>query len=354
MRTELVSGTLKLPVITVSHRFGAYPIAFESLEAAIPRLPEKARVLTDSNVMEAWGHLLPPHWPVLKIEPGEPRKSLETYRQGLEWLAAGGADRSTPLIALGGGVVGDLGGFLAATYMRGVPFIQIPTTLLAQVDSSVGGKVGVDLPQGKNLAGAFYPPVEVVVSLESLTTLPTEEFANGMAEVWKYGFAVDADLLETLDEAPLTAKSPQLGDVVRRCIQLKADIVQEDELDLSGKRAVLNFGHTVGHALEAVSGYEEIRHGEAVAIGMVAEARLGERLGMTPRGTAEAIAGRLQRAGLPTQHPHLGHPGMIAAMRNDKKASGGEIAACLLTRLGECKLVSNVPAEEVEAALCAP
>jgi 3-dehydroquinate synthase len=254
-------------------------------------------------------------------------------------------------VAFGGGVVGDLAGFLAATYLRGVPFIQVPTTLLAQVDSSVGGKVGIDLPEGKNLVGAFYPPTSVQIPLECLHTLPERELRNGSAEVLKYGLIQDAALWHELEE-PLGVGTPRLETVVRRCIELKAEVVAEDELETTGRRAILNFGHTIGHALEHRYEYGTLLHGEAISVGMVAEARLGELLGMTPAGTAVAIAKRFEAWGLPTTDPALQEPdSLIDAMRGDKKAQDGRLAFSLLEGIGACKLVEQVDEQVVRRAL---
>lgn len=337
--------------MTVAHRLGSYDIEFGDFAAAIRDVPERPAVITDRNVLEAWGKSLPPEWPVLAVSPGESSKSLSVFEESLKWLAQIRADRSTTLIALGGGVVGDLAGFVAASYMRGISYVQIPTTLVAQVDSSVGGKVAVDLAEGKNLVGAFYPPKKVWICAETLSTLPWREFVNGLAEVWKYGFILDAELVRALRHLRLTPKAAMLESVIRRCVQLKAEIVEQDEDDTTGQRAVLNFGHTVGHALEKVLNYEALLHGEAVAVGMVAEARLGERLGVTPQGIAADIESCLHLDGLPIHHPALQGPDLVDAMLLDKKAEAGKLAFSLLTQMGACKLVKDVPRAEVEAAL---
>jgi 3-dehydroquinate synthase len=251
------------------------------------------------------------------------------------------------VIAFGGGVIGDLAGFAAASYMRGVPLIQVPTTLLSQVDSSVGGKVGIDLPEGKNLAGAFYPPAVVHICREVLDTLSERQMRNGMAEVWKYGFIMDPKLLPQLPP-----KADALQEVIRRCTELKAQIVEDDEYETRGSRAILNFGHTVGHAIEQVTGYGPVLHGEAISIGMVIESHLGERLGITKAGTTEQISTHLSDYGLPTKMaPALDIDQLVHAMRRDKKAEAGSLAFSLLTKIGECKLIKGVPEGEVRAAL---
>jgi 3-dehydroquinate synthase len=262
-------------------------------------------------------------------------------------MAQAGCGRNTTLVAIGGGVIGDLGGFVAASYMRGIPYLQVPTTLLSQVDSSVGGKVGVDLPEGKNLVGAFYPPTAVAIPEDVLSHLPERQFANGMAEVLKYGFILDADFSDVLNGDDLDVPA-----IVRHCIRLKADVVQADEFERLGIRAKLNFGHTVGHALEQVLRYEHLLHGEAISIGMVAEALLGEQLGVTEPGTTDEVRTRLAKHGLPVEWKGLQESDLlIDAMGRDKKAVDGELAFSLLTKIGECKLVEKVPRSAVRTAL---
>ncbi|AIE85782.1 3-dehydroquinate synthase [Fimbriimonas ginsengisoli] len=335
--------------MTIRHSFGSYEIVDTPLEALLNALPPSSFVITDQNVQAA---LSLPDLPTLVLEPGEGNKSLAVYGRCLEWLAGAGASRRSTVVALGGGVVGDLAGFVAATYMRGVPFVQIPTTLLAQVDSSVGGKVGLDLQAGKNLVGDFYPPTEVRLCAEVLATLPERQFNAGMAEVWKYGAIMDADLYARLRRSRLHAGHPYLSAVVKRCIDLKAHIVEHDEFETTGLRAILNFGHTVAHAIESLTGYGPVLHGEAVAIGMVAEARLGTELGITPAGVEENLRESLTEAGLPTVHPLLNDTeAMLRAMRRDKKAVEGRLAFSLLTQIGRCKLVEGVPETKVRDAL---
>jgi 3-dehydroquinate synthase len=338
--------------LTVRHRLGSYPVEFVPLAKAMARIEGPAFVVTDENVFAAWGHHIPQGWPVKNLAPGEEAKSLAMHGLILEWLADGKARRDSTVVAFGGGVVGDLAGFAAASYMRGVPLIQIPTSLLAQVDSSVGGKVGIDLPQGKNLAGAFYPPKAVYVPVEVLSTLPPRQFVNGMAEIWKYAFVLDPSLADEIVGLGRDSEEGPLKTVIGRCIRLKAAVVEEDEMDVSGRRAVLNFGHTVGHAIEVVTGYGPVLHGEAVSIGMVAEAVLGERLGVTDLGSAALVRASLRSAGLPIEFDFPGNlGGLMAAMSLDKKAGESGLGFSLLTRLGECKLVENVAPTEVEAAL---
>ena len=338
--------------IQISHRYGSYEVRFESIDSAIERLPSDLRIITDTNVVQHFGPLLEAKAPVVMIDPGEQSKSLKSYGSLLSWLAKTKASRKTMICALGGGVVGDLAGFVAATYMRGVPFYQIPTSLLAQVDSSVGGKVGVDLVEGKNLAGAFYPPSGVSIDVAVLKTLPVNQFVNGMAEVWKYAFIMDAGLTEPLAAEGWGVEHPALGEVVRRCIALKAEVVQGDEFETLGLRAILNFGHTIGHAVEYAVGYGNILHGEAISIGMVVEARLGEMLGMTRMGVTQEVSQYLANQGLPTTHSILKNErALLSAMYGDKKAAGGNLAFSLLSDIGRCKLVESVPEATVLAAM---
>ena len=323
--------------MTVRHSGGAYEIVSTTLEKALTRLPDDCAILTDENV--AAFAPLPEGVPALILPPGEATKSLRWFGEALGWLAQQGSSRRTTVVALGGGVVGDLAGFVAAAYMRGVPLLQIPTTLLAMVDSSVGGKVAIDLPEGKNLAGAFWPPTEVRLPLDALDRLPPRQRTNGMAEVLKYGFIMDAPLLD----APLD---------VMRCVALKAQVVEEDEYETTGRRAILNFGHTIGHAIERLTGYGPVLHGEAIAVGMTLEAELGEALGITQGGTALQVSDMLTRHGLPTRHEATREvEPMLAAMRGDKKAVRGRLAFSLLDRVGSCKLVADVPEAEVRRVL---
>jgi 3-dehydroquinate synthase len=286
--------------------------------------------------------------PVLITVPaGEPAKSLKSLKTCYNHLAHHRLERKSFIVALGGGVVGDLAGFVAATYLRGIAFIQVPTTLLAQVDSSVGGKVGVNLKAGKNLVGAFYQPRLVLCDLDTLKTLPSREFRAGLAEVIKYGIIYDAALFEQLErELPqLLKRDPKtLARVVARCCEIKAEVVGHDETE-SGLRAILNFGHTIGHALEAISGYGTYLHGEAISIGQVAAARLSAELLGLPARDIERITTLFQRASLPTQL-ELG-PSRLkklrAAMTLDKKVAGGEIKFVLAAGIGRVKFGQKVP-----------
>jgi 3-dehydroquinate synthase len=337
--------------MTVNHSRGRYEVALGPFEAAMAALPEDCIIVTDDNVQRHWGHFFPPAIPVFACEPGEHSKSLAVYERVLAWCADSGVSRRTTVAAVGGGVVGDLGGFVAATYMRGVPLVQVATTLLAQVDAAVGGKVGLDLRAGKNLVGAFYQPVSVYVVIDALSTLDPRQFRNGVAEVLKYGFIMDVDLLKQVNQE-LLPTNPHLPAIVERCIELKASIVEEDEFERTGRRAILNFGHTIGHAIEKITGYGPVLHGEAVSIGMAVEARLGEALGVTAAGTADKVTEVLERQGLPVWHEAVREAGAILeVIKLDKKAKRRSLAFSLLIEPGKCKLVEDVPPEAVEAAL---
>ncbi|HMN20334.1 MAG TPA: 3-dehydroquinate synthase [Ottowia sp.] len=276
----------------------------------------------------------------LDLPDGEEHKTWQTLNRIFDALLGHGADRKTVLYALGGGVVGDMTGFAAACYMRGVPFIQVPTTLLAQVDSSVGGKTAINHPLGKNMIGAFHQPLAVVCDLDVLDTLPARELSAGLAEVIKYGPIADPDFLDWIEvhiEA-LRARDPAaLAHAVRRSCEIKAAVVGQDERE-AGLRAILNFGHTFGHAIEAGLGYGAWLHGEAVAAGMVMAAELSHALGLVDAGFAPRLAALLERAGLPTRGAVLDaqdNPGRyLALMRHDKKAEQGEIRFVVIDRPG--------------------
>lgn len=329
----------------VLHSRGEYEVVEGEISSALEGLSD-VFVITDENVLMAWPSAFEDK-PILAAKPGESSKSLNEYGECLAWLADRGANRSSTLVAFGGGVVGDLAGFVAATYMRGIPYIQIPTSLLAMVDSSVGGKVAIDLQQGKNLVGAFYPPARVVIDYRVLSTLPHREFVNGTAEIWKYGAILDWDLFEQLEAKPLGPGDDRLPQIVMHCVDLKRRIVEQDEHETTGTRAILNFGHTVGHALEKATGYGPLLHGEAIAAGMVFEARIGESLGLTPKGVAERIEAGLAPQGLPTSLSEVPPATLVESMRLDKKASGGRLAFALLDGYGSCKLVPDVPRKVV-------
>ncbi len=273
---------------------------------------------------------------LLTFPAGESNKTRDTWASLSDRMLAAHLGRDCAVIALGGGVVNDVAGFVAATYLRGVPLVQVPTTLLAMIDSSIGGKTGVDVPAGKNLLGAFHQPRVVVADPELLGSLSSVQLAAGLAEAVKHGAIADADyfaFLETEYAAIFAKHAPALERVVRRSVEIKAAVVAQDERE-KGKRAILNFGHTVGHAIEATSQYE-VLHGEAVAIGMVYEARIAETLGIAAAGTAGRIQAVLERLHLPVERPDASRVDeLIAAMRNDKKVRAGEIRFALPRAIG--------------------
>jgi 3-dehydroquinate synthase len=282
---------------------------------------------------------------ILEVPAGEGSKSVAKAERLWNELARLNADRKTVIVALGGGVVGDLAGFVAATYGRGLAFIQIPTTLLAQVDSSIGGKVGINLPTAKNMVGAFWQPARVVIDLNVLTSLPDREYRAGLAEVVKYGVILDAEFFAYLEQhvAELNARQPDvLEHIVARCCRLKADIVERDEREETGLRAVLNYGHTFCHAIEAVTGYGRFLHGEAVAIGMICASRLAESMGRIGAEITQRQVDLISRLGLPIAAPGLDPDPLISAMQHDKKTEHGQLRFVLPKWLGEVEVVSSV------------
>ena len=268
------------------------------------------------------------------VPPGEPSKSVAAAAELWSWLAEQGAERGDPIVALGGGVVGDLAGFVAATYLRGVPLIQVPTTLLAQIDSSVGGKVAVDLTAGKNLVGAFYPARQSVIDPDLLATLPRAQLVADYAEVIKTAVIFDADMFERIERHADVLDDPDLlEELVTRCVRWKARIVDEDPHD-RGARAVLNYGHTIAHALETVGGYGAYRHGEAVAIGMRGAAAISVCVGALAQADADRQHALLRRVGLPQSFANAAPDELMQAMQRDKKVRGGRIQWVLAERIG--------------------
>lgn len=313
----------------------------------------RAAVVTNPTVGALYGDALAASLRGAGIEPvvmtvpdGEEYKSLEVASGLFDSLVENRFERTSPVVALGGGVIGDLAGFVAATYLRGVPFVQVPTTLLSQVDSSVGGKTGVNHPKGKNLIGAFYQPKAVFIDPDVLRTLDEREIKAGLAEVIKYGVIRDEPFFAFLEEnaGRLLLPGDEIISAIERSCAIKAEVVGKDELE-GGLRAILNFGHTFGHAIEALSGYGTFRHGEAVAIGMVMAASLAGRLG-GDRECARRIGALLKRLGMPYAPPPISPAAFIEAMRLDKKVSGGRIRFILPSRMGEVFL-REVGEEEI-------
>ncbi len=276
--------------------------------------------------------------PLIQFAAGEAHKTLDTVRELYSGCLAHGLERGGTVLALGGGVVGDVAGFVAATFMRGVRWVNLPTTVLAMADASIGGKVGVDLPEGKNLVGAFHPPTLVVSDLDTLTTLPDPEFFSGFAEVVKAGVIGDPDLLAQIDNR----RSISLSKILARAAAVKVGIVNADPYE-QGERAKLNLGHTIGHGVEAASGYA-LRHGESISIGMVAEAHLAEAMGLAESGISRQIAFYLQNSGLPTRSVNLKPETIRALMKVDKKMAGGKLKFTLPKRIGE--VVWGIEADE--------
>jgi len=326
------------------------------------KLGQRCAIISDRNVAPRYGNVAQKELikagfnPSLIVVPaGETAKSLKTVQACYDQLAAHRLERKSFIVALGGGVVGDLAGFVAATYLRGIDFVQVPTTLLAQVDSSVGGKVGVNLKAGKNLVGTFYQPRLVLCDLGTLTTLPLREYRAGLAEVIKYGIICDAALFKRLErDLPKLLKrhARTLVEVIARCCQIKAEVVSQDETE-SGLRAILNFGHTIGHALEAISGYGKYLHGEAIAIGQVAAAILSACLLNFPLRDVERISNLFKRAGLPTdvRLNTTQRARLFDAMLLDKKVKGGDINFVFARRIGRVEYGHKVSALLIRQAL---
>jgi 3-dehydroquinate synthase len=350
--------------ITVKLGERSYPLHFgHHLRSLVRNEVDQVRaagrklvVVTDRHLVAAQGAALDAmvgDLPRLVLEPGEKTKSLGELGRILDFMAEHRLDRSSLLVVVGGGVMGDLGGFAAASFLRGIGFWQLPTTLLAMVDSSVGGKTGINLAAGKNLVGAFHQPKAVFIATELLASLPAREFAAGMAEVIKYGLLGDPGLLADLERAPLTVDSPQLAAVIRRCCEAKARIVEADEFERAkeGGRALLNLGHTFGHAIEQVTGYGAYLHGEAVAIGLVAAARLSQELGHLTAAEVERVRRVLANHALPVHlHTPLPWPELLAAMSRDKKVRAGRLRFVVLKSLGEAATRDEVDLAPVETA----
>jgi 3-dehydroquinate synthase len=299
-------------------------------------------VISDANVGRLYGEALLRQLSggggraeLFTFPAGERNKTRETWASLSDRMLAAHFGRDSAVIALGGGVVGDVAGFVAATYLRGVPWVQVPTSLLAMIDSSIGGKTGVDVPVGKNLLGAFHQPRLVLIDLDFLQTLPQGQLAAGLAEAVKHGVIADAEYFAFLERehgAILAKDAATLERVVRRSVEIKAEVVAQDEREV-GRRAILNFGHTVGHAIEATSKYE-VLHGEAVAIGMVYEARLAESSRIASAGTVQRLTALLERLGLPVEHRDAPVDALIAAMYSDKKTRAGGIRVALPSAIG--------------------
>jgi 3-dehydroquinate synthase len=340
------------------------------LEPCLERWPtggqktRKTLIVTDRNVAKPHASLVrhsleDDGWncTVHELEPGETSKCQSSVAAIYDQLVDIQADRQTVIVAVGGGVVGDVAGFAAATYARGIPFVQVPTSLLAQVDSSVGGKVGINHAKGKNLIGAFHQPIGVFIDTATLDTLPDRDYRSGLGEVIKYGVILDEDFFEYL-ESNVTGLNERAADVLRYVIahscRLKADVVEADEEERTGLRAVLNYGHTFAHALETLCGYGTLLHGEAVAVGMVYASRLAERRGLVDSSVTDRQVRLIEAVGLPSKLPDslsVTTANVVERMKLDKKSVSGQIRFVLPTRLGAVELFADVPEEDVRAVL---
>jgi 3-dehydroquinate synthase len=329
-------------------------------EYIAPLAPTRVAIVTGAAVgalyagtlREALSRVAPVE--VVTLPDGEVYKDWSSVSTILDALVAGGSDRKSLVVALGGGVIGDVAGFAASVYMRGIRFVQVPTTLLAQVDSSVGGKTGINHPQGKNLIGAFHQPQLVISDTSTLRTLPDRELSAGLAEVLKHGLLADREYFEAVvhDTAALRARdSAVLARVIARSCQIKAGVVERDERE-SGERALLNLGHTFGHAIEALTGYGRWLHGEAVGCGMVLAADLSHRAGLLARESLDPIRSAMAAAGLPVRIEGLSAEAAIRSMRGDKKSEAGEIRFILLERIGRA-VQRTVPDSVLHATLSA-
>ena len=353
---------------TVHHSSGSYPVI--AGWGVIDRLGERllelgvkspAYIITDENVMRPYGRAA--QWSLQRsgiaahcfiIPPGEPSKSFELVQHIYAWLVGLKAERGQAIIAVGGGVVGDLAGFVAATFLRGVPFIQVPTSMAAMVDASIGGKVAVNLPQAKNLVGAFYQPLAVLADVQALSTLGQRELSEGWAEAIKHGLILDEGLLDLFEEhaEALMAVEPEIStQVIRRSMAIKADVVSQDERETLGIRILLNYGHTIGHALESSTEYGRFMHGEGVAIGMMGAAKMARQMGLIPQELVDRQRAILQRFNLPTKAANVSVADISQAMSLDKKVQSGVNRWVLLEGVGRAVVRQDVPWELVEQTL---
>ncbi len=355
------------PAAVVRTSSGDYPVwvgwgSLDGLGEGVKEhlAPAAAYIITDEGVfrqarqaqtsMEASG--IPTH--MFLVPPGEQNKSLETARHLYKWLAGRRAERGHTVLAVGGGVVGDLGGFVAATFLRGMPLVQVPTSLLAMMDSSIGGKVAVDLPQGKNLVGAFYQPKFVLTDVQVLESLPERELNSGWAEALKHGLILDERLVSIFEDRRddvRTLDATVATDVIRRSVSIKADIVSRDERETLGVRILLNYGHTIGHAIEAATGYGSFLHGEAVSIGMMGAAYISEALGLMAGREVERHRALLDSYRLPTSCPGMDVDAVARAMLSDKKTVGKSVRWVLLDGIGKAVVRDDVPPELVAETL---
>lgn len=288
------------------------------------------------------------------VPSGEPSKSISQFESLLEWILESGSDRRSVVIAVGGGVIGDLAGYVAASFTRGIRFVQVPTTLLAMVDSSVGGKTGINLPSAKNMVGAFWQPSLVLIDTQLLSTLPDRSYLSGLAEVIKYGVIDDAEFFDWLEanaQALVDRDSSTLRYAIQKSCESKASVVGEDEREMSGRRAILNYGHTFAHAIEATAGYGTLLHGEAVSIGMQMAARLAIDLGMTDESLLQRQTALIKACQLPTTLATADPDAMLPVMMRDKKVAHGKLRFILPTEIGKVEMVGDVEESAVRAAI---
>jgi 3-dehydroquinate synthase len=318
---------------------------------------KKCAVVTDSNVAPLYAQTVLDSLAgagieafLITVPAGESSKSMAVVEDVCSQMLRAGLDRKSFLIALGGGVIGDLAGFAASIFMRGIPFIQVPTTILSQVDSSVGGKTGVNTAEGKNLIGTFYQPKLVIADVDTLQTLPSREYCEGFAEIIKHAAIRDALMFEAISD--VADEKGDLAELIRRNVAIKARIVEQDEHETSGLRALLNFGHTIGHAIEASVPYGELLHGEAISLGMVAAARLSSQIGGLPVVVPAKVIGLLKRFGLPTTLPaDIDAETILDRMKHDKKFSEGKIRFVLLRSLGNAFVSQDVTLTHIANAI---
>ena len=366
LEVQVTLGDRGYPISITSNELSALPEYLDRWREArgSPARAGQVLVITDSNVARLYlqvvcERLSATGWQCdhIVVPAGEQSKSLSCASLLYDRLVELKAARNMLVVALGGGVIGDLAGFVAATYARSIPFVQVPTTLLAQVDSSVGGKVGINHPRAKNLIGAFYQPRGVLIDTAVLDTLPARDYRSGLAEVIKYGVILDAEFFEYLEQhvPELNTRDPEvLRQVIAGCCRLKADVVEQDEYERTGIRATLNYGHTFGHAFEALGEYGTLQHGEAVAIGMLYASRLAERLGRIPAEMTTRQRNLIEAVGLPSELPAGLSPAVddiIDRMRLDKKSVSGRLRFVLPTRMGHVETVADIPEEIVRAVL---
>jgi 3-dehydroquinate synthase len=357
---------MKAKIIRVRSAAGEYAVLCGAgiLREAAPEIAKldefsSMHVLTSPKVWRAVAKAVKPilsrdAWKNVHLfDDAETKKSMRTVELLCRKLTRAKADRKSLIIAVGGGVVGDVAGFVAASYLRGVGLVHVPTTLVAQVDSSIGGKTGVNLPEGKNLVGAFYPPRLVVIDTNLLRTLPARQFRSGIAEIIKYGVIADAEFFAYLEQSMdrvLRRDADALGHIIPRCVEIKADVVSRDERE-SGIREILNFGHTFGHALESVTKYRRYLHGEAVAWGMIAAALVGRELGITRNDDVSRAASLIRRIGKIPDWPRVAHRMLIAAMLSDKKTRSGKLRFVVSSRIGEAHASEAVSMDALERAM---